>query len=82
MVFAAIYPTHIKLSQKFATYGTAHYAGLADELTQEQWRQALLSLLQNPESYIKMVNAIKKMRQPQFGADHLAEKLLDIFKSR
>ena len=81
MIFAAIYPEHIQFSQRFATYATAHYAGYADELTQAHWRETLLSLLQSPESYIKMVRALKTMRQPQFGTDHLAKTLLDIFET-
>ena len=81
MIFAAIYPEHIQFSQRFATYETAHYAGYADELTQEHWHETLLSLLQTSEPYIKMVSALKAMRQHQFGTDQLAKTLMDIFET-
>lgn len=80
MMFTAIYPEHIKLSETFADYGTAQYVGYADDLTDSDWQSAIFSLLQNTEDYIKMVNAITEMQPSRFGTDYLAEKLLNVFK--
>ena len=80
MIFAAIYPEHIHLSQRFAAYKTARYLGYSAELTHLNWRDQFLSLLQNRESYKKMLDALNKMRQPKFSTDHLAKTLLGVFE--
>ena len=81
IIFTAIYPEHKKLSQTFASYGTSLYIGYDQDLTPDDWQQAISRLQKTPQTYINMVNSIEKMQCVEHGTKHLSKTLQKIFQT-
>ena len=81
VLFAAIYPEHIKLSQNFIKYGTADYLGYYEDISPDDWCNAVINLQKNSELYINMLDKIKEIQSViGNGTENIANEIIRTLK--
>ncbi len=80
IIFVSIYPEHQELSKRFAKYRTSIYKGYYEDLSPDDWSNALIELQNDPLAYINMIEAIEKLQKVGSGSENLADAVIRIFE--